>query len=126
MFSYNRTSVLVSTCGQSYYWYAGAQVKPKLSELQRYIGPHAADHWEELSIVLELGDEDDGQLLEDIKTQQNGDPNKCFMKAMRVWLKGTGRQPASWEVLYSALQEVPHTEGALRYIKESVCKGELV
>ena len=101
-----------------------AQAKPKLSELQKYIGAHAADHWEELSIVLELGDEDDGQLLEDIKTQQNGDPNKCFMKAMRVWLKGTGRQPASWEVLYSALQEVrPHTEEALRYI-ESAYKGE--
>ena len=83
--------------------------KPKLSDLQKYIRPSVASRWEELGIALGLSDDDDGEALDRIQRDRNGDNNLCFNEAMKLWLRSgavSGPLACTWSKLFDAIKSI--------------------
>ena len=87
---------------------AGLESKPKLSELQRLVKLHLAKRWEELGTALGLADEDDGEQLDKIQENRNGDSSMCFNDTMKLWLRrssASSHQP-TWATLIEAIKSI--------------------
>ena len=91
--------------------------KPKLSELRSLkcrdgskieIIPSIAPIWKDFGVLLEF--DDDGRKLDLIEANQrvNG-PAACCTEMFQTWLKGAGRQPASWDIVIEVLEDCEQT-----------------
>ena len=87
--------------------------KPKLSELRSLkcqdgtkieIITSIAPIWKDFGVLLEF--DDDGRKLSLIEANQrvNG-PAACCTEMFQTWLKGAGRQPASWDLVIELLED---------------------
>lgn len=91
--------------------------KPKLSELRSLkcrdgtkieIITSIALTWKDFGVLLEF--DDDGRKLDLIEANQrvNG-PAACCTEMFQTWLKGAGRQPASWDIVIELLEDCEQT-----------------
>ena len=88
---------------------AGLESKPKMSELHRLVKPHMAKRWEELGTALGLADEDDGEQLDKIQENRNGDSSMCFNDTMKLWLRRSSSAPShqvTWATLIEAIKSI--------------------
>ena len=92
----------------------GLEAKPKLSELQKYVRPVAAEKWEDVGIALGLADDDDGNQFDIIKEEKKGDSNQCFNELMKLWLRSGA--PCTWATLIAAMRSVTGLEYAAKQI----------
>ena len=87
--------------------------KPKLSELRSLkcrdgtkieIITSIAPAWKDFGVLLEF--DDDGRKLDLIEANQrvNG-LVACCTEMFQTWLKGAGRQPASWDIVIELLED---------------------
>ena len=87
--------------------------KPKLSELCSLkcrdgsnieIITSIAPMWKDFGVLLEF--DDDGTKLNLIEANQrvNG-PAACCTEMFQTWVKGAGRQPASWDLVIELLED---------------------
>ena len=101
--------------------------KPKLSELRSLkcqdgtkieIIPSIAPVWKDFAVLLEF--DDDGTKLNLIEANQrvNG-PAACCTEMFQTWLKGAGRQPASWDLVIELLEDCEQTYLA-QQVKEAL------
>jgi hypothetical protein len=79
--------------------------RPKLSELQKLhaLVPDASLVWYEIGVSLQLGDEDDGEYLEGLVSEQDTNKNKLF-KILQKWLRDSKHsdyllKPVTWKNL---------------------------
>lgn len=99
----------------------GLEAKPKLSELQKYVRPIAAERWEEVAIALGLADDDDGKQLDIIKEEKKGDSNQCFNELMKLWLRsGADVSPCTWATLIAAMRSVAGLESTGKQIEDQI------
>lgn len=82
--------------------------KPKLSQLQTLplLIPLACTKWYEIGIGLKLGDEDEGDYLEELRMQQEEEEKKLFA-VLKKWLRDSKHnvlQPAKWRTLMRVLE----------------------
>ena len=94
----------------SIFVHAGLESKPKLSELQRLVKPLLAKRWEELGTALGLADEDDGEQLDKIQENRNGDCGMCFNDTMKLWLRSTPSHQLTWATLIEAVKSIEGLE----------------
>ena len=99
----------------------GLDEKPKLSELQKYVRPVAAEKWEDVGIALGLADDDDGMQLDNIKEEEKGNSNQCFNKLMKLWLRsGADNSHCTWAALFTALKNVAGLENTAEQIEKQI------
>lgn len=85
----------------------GLETKPKLSQLQVLVKPHVASRWEEVGTALGVADDDDGEQLDRIHENRNGDCGMCFNDTMKLWLRsGSPSFPVTWATLIKAIKSV--------------------
>ena len=101
--------------------------KPKLSELRSLkcqdgtkieIITSIAPIWKDFGVLLEF--DDDGTKLNLIEASRwvNG-PAACCTEMFQTWLKGAGRQPASWDLVIELLEDCERTYLA-QQVKEAL------
>ena len=93
-----------------------------MSDLQKYVRPSVAVKWEELGTALGLSDDDDGETLDKIRNDKNGDNNPCFNEAMKLWLRsgaipGTSCLACTWSNLFDAIKSIPDLEDCVAPIQ---------
>ena len=100
------------------FYFAGLESKPKPSELQLLVKPHVAERWEELGTALGLADDDDGEQLDKIQENRNGDSGMCFSDTMKLWLRRSGgSSQATWAMLMKAIKSIKGCEAAVAQIE---------
>ena len=72
--------------------------------------PHVAKKWEELGTALGLADEDDGEQLDKIQENRNGDSGMCYNDTMKLWLRSAPLHQATWARLIEAIKSIEGLE----------------
>ena len=63
-----------------------------------------ASRWKHFVYFLEF--DNDGRALDCIEKKcGRDDPEACYRQMMRKWIRGSGKQPASWRTLVRLLRE---------------------
>ena len=102
-------------------------LKPKLSEVQKYVRPHVAERWEDVGYALCLADSDDGKRMDEIKEEKKGEANSCFNEIMKLWLRSGSS--CTWSTLIAAIKSVWGLEAVGAQIEAQIlakskqCKG---
>ena len=66
-----------------------------------------------MGTALGLGDDDDGEALDKIQRDKNGDNNLCFNEAMKLWLRSgaaSGPLACTWSKLIKAIRSIQGLE----------------
>ena len=62
-----------------------------------------APQWQDFATNLDF--DPNGNTMKVIDRKHHGDPEDCCREMMQTWLKGKGRQPATFELLMEILKE---------------------
>ena len=62
-----------------------------------------APQWQDFATSLDF--DPNGNTMQLISQKHRGDPEACCREMMQTWLKGKGRQPATFELLMEILKE---------------------
>lgn len=63
-----------------------------------------AYRWKDFALQLDF--DTVGTKVQLIDKKLHSDPEECCQEAMRAWLQGEGRQPATWELLVEILKDL--------------------
>ena len=68
---------------------------------------YIAAHWMDIGYSLDF--DDDGNQVDTIDNECNGNPKKCCTLMLRTWIqKGKGKQPKTWQTLLDILISLDH------------------
>ena len=62
-----------------------------------------APHWSTFALNLDF--DPTGTTLQNIEQKYRYDPEPCCREMMQMWLRGMGRQPATWKLLVEILRD---------------------
>ena len=82
--------------------------------------PHLARRWEELGTALGLADEDDGEQLDKIQENRNGESGMCFNDTMKLWLRSAPSHQLTWAMLIKAIKSIEGMEAVGAQIEAQV------
>jgi hypothetical protein len=69
--------------------------------------------------ALCLADNDDGERMDKIKEEKQGDPNSCFSEIMKVWLRSSSSS-CTWTTLIAAIKTVGGLEATGAQIETQI------
>ena len=68
---------------------------------------YIAAHWMDIGYCLDF--DDDGNQVDTIDSECNGNPKKCCSLMLRTWIqKGKGKEPKTWQTLLDILISLDH------------------
>ena len=62
-----------------------------------------APHWQDFAMSLDF--DANGTTMQTIEQKNRGDPEACCREMMQLWLRGRGRQPATFKLLVDILHD---------------------
>ena len=90
---------------------------PKLEDLLKELYSKVADKWEDIGILLDIGD---GRLSQ-INLDKAGDSKSCLREMLRVWLSRVA-PPPSWSAMADALDTLGHEDIATHLRSNYLCQ----
>lgn len=100
-------------------------LKPKLSELQKFLIPAACEKREAIGIALGLADDDDGEFLEELDKKHTSE--KYLLEVLKRWLRAcasTDVKPATWKSMLEVLESQDLNDVAKK-IKSHFCEDAM-
>ncbi len=71
-----------------------------------------------MGYALCLADSDDGERMDKIKEEKQGDPNSCFNEIMKVWLRSSAS--CTWATLIAAIKTIGGLEATGAQIETQI------
>ena len=118
MLTFRRSShillLFLSLEGTKLTWCLLGRLKTKLGEKINII-QQVAPYWKDFATFLDF----DVIRMERIDTKHHRDSEACCREVMQMWLRGMGRQPATFELLEEILDDCNLTALAMQ-VKEAI------